>query len=277
MKTISAFTSSTFAKLSAFSAFALASLSASAGAPSAHDIMDRSEGAQRLRDVTAAATITTGDASGETRVKTFTMWRRIEGDNVHFATLTRFALPAEIRGEGILFEEHAGDENDVQLYLPRYKKVRRVEAQSQSASFMGSALSYSDIATPHIDDYNHKLLRSEPCPAETTVSCFVLELTPKSDEIAERAGYSKNVQWVRSDNFMSAQTELYDRSGRLWKRITASDIKEVDPAGHKFFTCSLRVDDLLAKRFTTLRFEQVKANTGLADAVFTTQNLAREM
>jgi outer membrane lipoprotein-sorting protein len=261
----------------AVGALALFSAVASAGAPSAHDILDHSEAAARLRDVTANATLTTGDAGGETRVKVFTMWRRLESDGVHFATLTQFSLPAEIRNEGILFEEHPGDENDVQLYLPRYKKVRRVEAQSQSSSFMGSTLSYSDIATPHAGDYGQKLLRSEPCPADQAVSCFVLELTPKTDDIAEHTGYSRSVQWIRSDNFMSTQTELFDRTGRLWKRIVASDIREVDPAGHKFFTCSLRVDDLVSKRFTTLRFEQVKANTGLSEGLFTAQNLAREM
>src|SRR5437868_15373960 len=97
---------------------------ARADPPAPRAIMERSEAAQRLRDVTAQATITTGDSSGETRVKTFTLWRRLTDDKVHYASLTRFASPAEIRGEAILFEERAGDENDVQLYLPRYKKVR---------------------------------------------------------------------------------------------------------------------------------------------------------
>jgi hypothetical protein len=252
------------------------SRSARAATPSVHDILERAEAAQRLRDVTASATLTTGDAGGDTRVKVFTMWRRLGADGVHFATLTRFSEPAEIRNEAILFEEHAGDENDVRLYLPRYKKVRRVEAQSQSSSFMGSTLGYSDIATPHIDDYEARLLRSEACPGEQAISCYVLELTPRTDAIAEHTGYARSVQWIRADIFVSVQTELTDRAGRLWKRIVASDVREVDPAGHRYFTHALRVDDLLARRFTTLRFEQVKANSGLSEGLFTAQSLAHE-
>lgn len=256
---------------------ALPAHAAPSGSLSAREVMDRSEAAQRLRDVTATATLVTGEANGDTRAKAFTMWRRLETDQVHFATLTRFSAPAEIRAEAILFEERAGDENDVELYLPRYKKVRRVETQSQSASFMGSVLSYSDIATPHIDDYTHMLLRTEACPGGGDASCYVLELTPKTEEIAEHTGYGRSVEWVRADIFMAVQTELYDRKGALWKRIVASDIREIDPAAHRYFTRSLRVDDLHARRFTTLSFDEVHANTGLSDALFTTQNLAREM
>ena len=247
---------------------------AAGASPSARDIVSGSETAQRLADVNALATLTTGDGTGDPRVKVFTMWRRLRSDSVHFATLTRFSAPAEIRGEGILFEERAGDENDVQLYLPRFKKVRRVEAQSQSSSFMGSTLSYSDIATPHLDDYGMKLLRSEPCPAEAAISCFVVELTPVNADVAARTGYARSVEWIRSDELMPVQTDLYDASSRLWKRIVASDIREVAP--HKFFTHSLRVDDLLSHRFTTLKFEQVKANTGLSEALFSAESLARE-
>ncbi|HEY2515073.1 MAG TPA: outer membrane lipoprotein-sorting protein [Polyangiaceae bacterium] len=154
--------------------------------------------------------------------------------------------------------------------------MRRVEAQSQSSSFMGSALSYSDIATPHVDDYAHKLLRSEPCPTDTGVSCFVVELTPKTPDIAERTGYVRSVQWIRADQYMPVQTELFDKSNRLWKRIVASDIREVDKAAHKFFVYGLRVDDLISHRFTTLKFDQVKANGGLSEALFSAQNLSRE-
>jgi uncharacterized protein len=242
--------------------------------PAPRAIIESSEAAQRLKDITAQATITTDDSSGQ-RVKTFTLWRRLDADGVHWQSFTRFQTPAEIRGEAILFIEGAGA-NDVQLWLPRFKKVRRVEAESQSSSFMGSALSYSDLAPPHVDDFSHKLLRTEPCPETAGAQCHVVELTPKNESVIERTGYSKNVQWIRTDNFMMVQTELSDKTGRLWKRLKASDIKEVDTTAHKWYTHALRVEDLIAKRTTTLKLEQLKANTGLSAQLFTAANLARE-
>lgn len=243
---------------------------------SARDVFLRQEASRGLRQITADASLTTGNPGSEAKVKTFTWWRKLGPDNVHFRTLTRFHLPAEIRNEGILIEERDKNDNDIQLYLPAYKKVRRVEGQSQSASFMGSVFSYSDIASPHVDDYTFTLLRSEACPGDPKTSCYVLQLVPAGDVVRERTGYSKSVEWVRSDNFVGVQAELYDVSGALWKRLTASDVREVDPAAHKWLAHETRIEDLKTKRFSVLRFSQVKVTAAIADSTFTVQNMSRE-
>ena len=178
----------------------LASTEAGAAGPDARDIMVKNEEARRIREITSSATITTGLGT-ETKVKTFTWWRKLGGDSVHFKTLTRFHTPAEIRGEGILIEEREANANEVSLYLPTFKKTRRVEGQSQSSSFMGSVFSYSDIAQPHVDDYRHVFLRTEACPNDARVQCHVITSTPANDNVRERTGYSKTVEWIRVDNW----------------------------------------------------------------------------
>jgi hypothetical protein len=242
---------------------------------SAKEIMQRSEENRRLKDVTAAATLTTSEEGKAERVKTFTYWRKVT-DNERFNTLTRFATPAEIRGEGILLLERDRDTNDVFLYLPNMKKVRRVESQSQTSSFMGSAFSYSDIAAPHVDDYEHKLVKSEPCPGEPAATCFVIESKPASDKVEERTGYRKVVQWIHPEHYLPVQGEFYGPEGDLLKRLTAQKIKKVDEAGGKWMAHYVRVEELKGKRVTTLEFAQVKVNTGVGEAIFTQQNLMRE-
>jgi hypothetical protein len=248
---------------------------ASSAPPSAADIMVRNEEANRVQDITSEATLTTG-GDGASKVKTFTWWRKLGADGLHFRTLTRFHTPAEVRGEGILFEEHPDNENDVFLYLPMFKKIRRVEGQSQSSPFMGTVFNYSDIAQHHASDYRHALQRTEACPADPQVQCYVIESTPGSDTVKERTGYSRSVQWIRADNYMVARGEFYDDQGRLWKRLSASSIALVDPAAHKWWAQEVRIDDLLTSRFTVLQFAQVRTSTGIADATFSQQNLARE-
>jgi hypothetical protein len=247
-----------------------------AGDLSGRDVFLRQEAARNIREMTADASITTSGPGTDAKVKTFTWWRKLSADNVHFRTLTRFHLPAEIRNEGILIDERNKNDNDIQLYLPAYKKVRRVEGQSQSSSFMGSVFSYSDIASPHVDDYKHVLLRSEPCPGEAKISCYVLQLEPAGDIVRERTGYSKSIEWVRSDNFVAIQGEFYDVGKTLWKRLNASDIREVDTAGHKWLAHETRIEDLKTKRVSVLRFARVLVNLGIADSTFTVQNLSRE-
>jgi len=261
--------------LLSFAALAAPSV-ASAGPLNGRDVMQKNEEARRTREMLAGSTLTIGQPGEDSKVKSFTMWRKLAADGIHSRSLTRFATPAEVRGEAILFEENANGENDVQLYLPRFKKVRRVEAQSQSSSFMGSAFSYSDMTSSQTDDYKHTLLRSEPCPNDTKVSCYVVESIAQADGAKERTSYSKSVGWIRSDNFLLAQGECYDKGGALWKRVVASDIHEIDPAAHKFMAHTVRVDDLKSKRFSILTFRDVKTNAGIPDSTFTPQNLSRE-
>ncbi len=243
-------------------------------AMSAKEIMLKNEDVRRLGTINSKATLTTGGEGETKRVKEFTWWRKLQKDGTHFNTLTRFHVPAEIRNEGILFLEHEGDESDVLLYLPVYKKVRRVERSSQSGSFMGSELSYADIATPHVEDFGYKLLREEPCPS-SGLKCWVIESTPLRDQTRERTGYSKSTQWVRQDNTMAEKVEHFDKDGALVKRIALSEIREVDPEKHKWMALKLAVTNVKNGKYTNMDFAKVKVNTDISDAVFTQQNLSK--
>jgi outer membrane lipoprotein-sorting protein len=227
--------------------------------------------------VNSDASITTGGGGGAEKIKQFTWWRKLMADQVHFNTLTRFHQPAEVRGEGILFLEHEGDQNDVQIYLPAFKKIRRVESQAQSGSFMGSEFSYADIATPHVEDYKYSAQKDDVCSAANEkLRCYVIESVPVSDAVKERTGYAKTVQWVRQDNFMVARGEFYDAEGKLWKKMTASEIKEVDAAKHKWMAEQIRIENVRNARFTSLKFSGVKVNVGIPDSTFSMQNLSRD-
>jgi len=248
----------------------------SAFALSAKEIMIKNEDARKIQDVTSKAVLTTGGGKSKERVKEFTWWRKLQKDNIRFNTLTRFHFPPEVRGEGILFLEHENDQTDVQIYLPNFKKIRRVESQQQSGSFMGSEFSYSDIATPHVDDYTYKMLKEEDCPEATSIRCAVIETVLIADKVKERTGASRIVSWIRMDNYMSAKSEYFDLAGLLWKKMSASEIKEVDIKLHKWMTHHIKMENVKNNRYTILHFSQAKVNVGISDSIFTPQNLARD-
>jgi hypothetical protein len=245
-----------------------------AATPSGKEVLEKQEQARKIRAFQAPATLTTTKPGEDAKAKKFTWWRKLDRDGVHFVTLTRFHEPATIRGEGLLLRERDG-ENDVQLYLPRFKKIRRVEGQSQSSSFMGSVFSYSDIAMPHAADYKAEVTREEPCPGEK-ITCYVLEVVPASDKVKARTGYGRSVSWVRSDVWLTVKGELYDTSGTLWKRLEAKDLREVDKAGKKWVAHHVRMEDVKTGRTTVLQLGEVKANVDIDDSVFTEQNLSTE-
>jgi hypothetical protein len=246
-------------------------------APSAREVMVRNEEARRISTMESGATLTTQAKGKEPKVKKFSWWRKLGPDGVHFKTLTRFHAPAEVRGEGILFLEGSDGENDIQMYLPAFKKIRRVETQQQSGSFMGSEFSYSDIATPHVDDHQYKMVKEETCPTPEAASlkCWVIESTPANEKVLDRTGYSRSVSWIRHDNAMAVQVEYSNREGEPWKKLVATKIQEVDKARHQWLAHHLRIENVKSGRSTELEFADVKANGAIADSVFTTQNLSR--
>ncbi|MGZ3649980.1 MAG: outer membrane lipoprotein-sorting protein [Bdellovibrionota bacterium] len=242
---------------------------------SADDIMAKNEAARRVSSMDAKAKLVTKGENGE-KSKDFEWWRELTGDQIHYNTLTRFKTPVEVRGEGILFREKSGGETDVQMYLPAFKKIRRVESQQQSGSFMGSEFSYSDIAAPKSSDYVYRLLRQEPCPNAAGVQCYVVESTPASEAIKDSTGTSKSVKWIRADNFMDTQGEYFNEKGELWKRMQATDIKKVDPKNNKWLAYRINMENVKNGRSTLLEFSDVKVNKGIAESTFSDQNLSRE-
>jgi hypothetical protein len=250
---------------------------ANGAALSAQDVMKKSEVARKLPSVIAKVKLTTGGGGSTERVKEFTWWRKLAGDSGRYNTLTRFHFPPEVKGQGILFLEH-GDQTDIQMYLPSFKKIRRVESQQQSGSFMGSEFSYSDITTSNVADYQQKMVsEKEKCTEGTkTFDCYVIESVPATDAVRERTGASKNVYWIRHDNFMAVKSEYYKDGDELWKTIVFDNNTEVYPKDHKWLAMNLRVENAKSKKFTTLAFSDVKVEEKVPDSTFTPQNLSRE-
>lgn len=250
--------------------------SAKAGALSGVEIMTRNEDARKVREFEARSKLVSGNLADKSeKTKEFSFSRKVQQDGIHNSTFTRFHSPAEVKNEGILIVENGNGKNEVLLYLPAYKKVRRVESQQQSGSFMGSVFSYSDIAAPHVDEYSYRVLKEEKCPDSAGISCSVIECTPATEEVKERTGYSKSVVWIRADNFMLARAEYYDLTGILMKKLEARDTRIVDPKEKKWLSHSLSIQNLKTGDFTRLDFQNVKVNRGIPDGVFTQQNLQK--
>src|SRR6476620_2527465 len=95
---------------------------AHAAPPSGKDVLEKQEEARKLTTFQAKARLSTAKTNEvDKKAKKFRWWRKLGGDGKRFVTVTRVDEPATIRGEGLLIKE-AESENDVRLYLPRFKK-----------------------------------------------------------------------------------------------------------------------------------------------------------
>lgn len=173
--------------------------------------------------------------------------------------LVRFLSPADQKGIGFLSLP-----DDVQyLYLPAFRKVRRIASSIKNTNFASTDFTYEDLSTfEYSKDYDPKLI-------ETTDTAYVLELTPKPGVKKE---YSKLRMWIRKDNFYPVKTESYDKKGTIWKVLERRRIEKV---GNYWISKEMEMKDLKVNHSTKIIVDKIEFDSGLDDEIFTPRYLSR--
>ncbi|MBI4509984.1 MAG: outer membrane lipoprotein-sorting protein [Deltaproteobacteria bacterium] len=133
----------------------------------------------------------------------------------------RFQSPADVEGTTLLFRENPGDQNDdMYLYLPAFKRTRRIAGSQKTGAFMGSDFTYADMENRDVKSATY---RSLPDVVIDGVECYHLIAVPRSDEL-----YSKLELWVRKDSFLAQQIKFFDKKGDFLKAYRLIEAKRMD-------------------------------------------------
>ena len=127
-----------------------------------------------------------------------------------------FLAPADDKGVSFLKIEHDGKDDEMRMWLPAFKKVRRIASTKKGDSFMGSDLSYEDLTSRNLDENSYNRLDDETVNGH---ECYVLEITPKSEA---KSSYSKHVSWIKKDTLLGLKEESFDKRGDLKKKKSFS-------------------------------------------------------
>ena len=103
--------------------------------------------------------------------------------------------------------------------------------------------------------------------------CWVIEALPSTDKEKRDSGYSKRIFWVRQDNYVTVKTEFYNRSDRLDKLGTFTDLVQV--SGELWRAKELRIERLSSKTQTVWIFIARQVNHDIDENLFTQQGLRR--
>lgn len=240
---------------------------------SADEIAKKSYLTSKVADSTADSTFRLINAAGQERVRqTGGSTKLISGttDNMRLVT---FLSPTDVQGTKTLLVEHTGKDDDMWIYLPALKKVRRLVSSNKKDSFVGTDFSYGDVIGHHPEDWNHKLLREEKVDNQ---DCYVMESTPKTPDIQDSSGYSKQVGWIAKDSFVAVRGEAYDLSGQLLKKFSARKIEKIDPAHNKWQPMEIEAENVQSNHRTIIEFKNFKANLGVKDELFTSRYLEKQ-
>jgi len=172
---------------------------------------------------------------------------------------------------GISFLKIEKDDGDdfMNMWLPAFKKFRRISSQKKSDSFMGSDLSFEDMTNRDVDDYRYKILNdSAPCFKNDDIKkCYILESIP-NDESSE---YSKHISWIDKEKYLSYKEDSYDKDEKLLKKKT---IKYSLIDNYSIMN-ELFVENIQKNHSTLLTVSDIKINLGFIDGMFHTKTIKR--
>ena len=176
-----------------------------------------------------------------------------------------FLSPADDKGIAYLKIEHENQDDEIRLWLPAFKKIRRISSKKKADSFMGSDLSYEDMTSRPIKDYQFTILNEELINEQ---SCYLLESIPKN---GIKSTYSKHLTWVTKDNYLPLKEESYDNNGELLKNKVFKYIL-IDSFN---LINEIFVENIQKKSNTQLIFSNLRINTNIKDKLFQEKNMKR--
>lgn len=250
--------------------FALALVHDALASPSADEIMQKNLLSTKVADSTTHSTFRLINASGQERVRETDGSTKLIAGSTDNQRLVNFLSPSDVRGTKTLLIEHSSAEDDIWIYLPAMKKVRRLVASNKKDSFVGTDFSYGDVIGHKVEDWNHKVLREEKMDGR---DCYVVESTPKRSEVTENTGYTKRISWVDKESYIALRAEIYDQNGELLKKTSAQDVHKVDVSKDRYQPMKLLCENVQTGHKTVIEFSNFKADVGVGDDVFTTRSL----
>ena len=230
-------------------------------AQTGYDIAKAMEDRPSPADMSSNMTMVLTNKQGKTRESTI---RSIAADD-NRKQIIWFLAPADDEGVAFLKIEHAQKDDEMRLWLPAFKKVRRISSKKKADSFMGSDLSYEDMTSRELDEYTYEILGEKVVDG---IDCHILESTPK--EGVTRT-YKRFVTYVSKADLVSILDEAYDTRDNLLKRRVMKYRKE---KGYDL-PVEIFVENVQKGTNTRLVFSSQEVDTGVEEDLFQEKNLKR--
>ncbi len=213
------------------------------------------------KDISSTTTMVLTNSKGKSRTNVMKS-KSMDGNKKQ---IIWFLEPKDDSGVAFLKIEHEGKDDEMRMWLPAFKKVRRISSKKKGDSFMGSDLSYEDMTNRNLNENDYKRLEDETIDG---IDCYVLEITPKPEV---KSSYSKHISWIIKDKLVGLKEETFDKRGILIKRKSFV-FKKLK--GY-FVINEVFVENVQKKHTTKVSFSDLKVDSGINENLFHEKNLKR--
>jgi len=150
--------------------------------------------------------------------------------------------------------------NEVYLYLPMFKKPKKITNMAQGNAFNKTDFSLSDATLiPYAKNFTPKIMES----GELT---YVLDLNPKH----EIEGYSRLIVTINKKHFYPEKIVFFDKKSKKVKEA----VYKYKKINNYWLADVVTMTNLKKNHKTTIKMTNVKVNQGLKDEDFTVEKLA---
>ncbi|MFW5793572.1 MAG: outer membrane lipoprotein-sorting protein [Bacteroidota bacterium] len=230
------------------------------------EISERASSAIELESFEMTATLQIFDNRGNVRERQIAVATKKFGDV--YKTIIEFLAPADVRGTAMLIYDYDQKDDDMWIYMPSMRRTRRIVSSEKGRSFMGSEFSNADMSKPNIDDFTYELLESESIDGN---SCWKIESKPKTDDIANENGFSKQILYVEKDTYLTQKVEYYDLYEDLNKIMTISDYRKLNNGS--FFAYKMQMENVQNGRKSVYSVNQFQTGSEIEESGFSTSAL----
>jgi len=230
-------------------------------AETGYEIAKAMDGKESPKDMKADMSMILTNKQGKSRESTI---RSITADD-NKKQIIWFLSPADDRGVAFLKIEHDDKDDEMRLWLPAFKKVRRISSKKKANSFMGSDLSYEDMTSRELEDYTYELKGEKTIDG---IECHILESTPKKDITRT---YKRFVTYVSKADLVPVLDEAFDMRDKLLKKRVMKYTKEKSYD----LPTEIYVENVQKKHNTRLLFANMEVDTGVKADLFQEKNLKR--
>lgn len=235
----------------------------------AFDIMEKVKNRPKGNKIESKILLTLNDKFGKTRNREFVNYY-FEGNQIEM-TLMVFIYPADIRNTSFLIYSYDDDSktDDQWMYSPADKRIRRISSRNKRASFMGTDLNYSDLASPVLSNYKFTILDEAEIDGQKT---WIIQSIPINDEIIKQTGYKQNIAWVRKDLFIIIRSMHYTDDGKIkYMTINKMDQKSGIWVLTEMEIKTMKGNELLSK--TIMSIDEISFNNDFDETKFTQQKM----
>ncbi len=207
------------------------------------------------------------DKAGQERSQTAKLFAKRAGDGTA-RLLLRIEDPPDLRGSAFLLVQKEKGKNDMFVYLPELKKVRRISTRNLRGKLFGTDFSYEDVEQLFAQREGASLARL-PDAEHGGRAVFVLEAKPAPDA---EDGYARVTSVVDRQTCVPLEISFFEQ-GDAPAKVIRVDPARITKEGEVHVPRLVEVRDLQKETGSRLVTHDVRVDPELADRMFSSSAL----